>query len=297
MARPTGLAPWNPNPETQALIGQVLQVLDEYRDYLPMTGRQIFYRLVGAHGYTKTEKDYSNLLEKLVRARRCGLVPWDAIRDDGVTSEGGGGWRSYESFVASVKHWADEFALNIQQDQPAVIELWCEAEGMVPQMIQASEPWHVTVWSAGGFNSVTMKHDAALRIIERYQESNQTTILLHVGDHDPSGVSIFENLERDLGDFIRDYEEDPEILVCRRIAVTLEQAEAFQMDSAPPKRTDSRTANWEGETYQVEAMTPAQLAQVVRDAIEADIDPEALEDTQERSETEQARLVEHVAGF
>ena len=44
------------------LLGQVEAVLDEYADYLPLTVRQIFYRLVGAYGYEKTERAYARLV-------------------------------------------------------------------------------------------------------------------------------------------------------------------------------------------------------------------------------------------
>ena len=46
----------------------------EYEDYLPLTIRQIFYRLVGAHEYEKTERAY----ERLIEHRRCeaaGMAP------------------------------------------------------------------------------------------------------------------------------------------------------------------------------------------------------------------------------
>jgi len=52
-ARVRGFAPWTPQKETLALIARVNAVLREYADHLPLTVRQIFYRLVGAHGYDK----------------------------------------------------------------------------------------------------------------------------------------------------------------------------------------------------------------------------------------------------
>ena len=44
--RPRGFAPWNPRSESLALVRDVQTVLDEYREYLPLTIRQAFYRLV-----------------------------------------------------------------------------------------------------------------------------------------------------------------------------------------------------------------------------------------------------------
>jgi hypothetical protein len=83
--RVRGFAPWSPRQDTQRLLDLVQSVLDEYRDNLPLTVRQIFYRLVGAHGYEKTEHAYDRLAEHLSRARRASIISMDAIRDDGVT--------------------------------------------------------------------------------------------------------------------------------------------------------------------------------------------------------------------
>src|SRR5262245_30138000 len=46
--RVRGFAPWSPEKATLALLDQVQGILDEYADHLPLTIRQIFYRLVGA---------------------------------------------------------------------------------------------------------------------------------------------------------------------------------------------------------------------------------------------------------
>lgn len=43
------IAEYRPYAKTRALLDQVEQVLEEYRDYWPLTCRQIFYRMLGAH--------------------------------------------------------------------------------------------------------------------------------------------------------------------------------------------------------------------------------------------------------
>jgi hypothetical protein len=72
MPRPKGLQPdWRPPPKTRALLEQVDGVLAGYRAHLPMTVRQVFYLLVGAYGYPKTEP-YVTLSNTLIMARRAG---------------------------------------------------------------------------------------------------------------------------------------------------------------------------------------------------------------------------------
>src|SRR4051812_49399725 len=79
---------YRPQTKTRALLEQVQAVLEEYRPQWPLTGRQIFYRLVGAHGFEKSEGAYKMLLYHISNARRGRLIPFSAIRDDGVTSWG-----------------------------------------------------------------------------------------------------------------------------------------------------------------------------------------------------------------
>jgi hypothetical protein len=50
---PRGFAPWRPQVETSVRLDQVNEILEEYKDNLPLTCRQIFYRMVGAYQYPK----------------------------------------------------------------------------------------------------------------------------------------------------------------------------------------------------------------------------------------------------
>lgn len=293
--RPIGLAAWSPNEESAALVRQVQEVLVEYQQHLPLTGRQVFYRLVGRYHYDKTEKAYKFLLERLVRARRAELIPWEAIRDDGVTTRHAMGASALPDLKARLQSTARFFAFHRALGQPYHVELWVEAAGMVPQMERVARDFGADVLSAGGFNSVTMKHDAAQRFIRRLDEG-QEVVLLHVGDHDPSGVSIFDNLCDDVSMFAYDYgyPEASERLHFVRVAVTAEQAEERGLESSPPKASDSRSARWEGETYQAEALPPDDLAAIVREELARWQDDDILAALLEREEEARARMIEVV---
>ena len=45
--RVRGFAPWRPQAKTAEMLRAVRAVLAEYRAYLPMTIRQVYYRLIG----------------------------------------------------------------------------------------------------------------------------------------------------------------------------------------------------------------------------------------------------------
>ena len=195
--RPRGfIDDWNLRDETRALLVQVQDVLDEYAEHLPLTIRQVFYRLVGAHGYEKTEQAYENLSEKLNRARRSRMIRFDAIRDDGGQYDMGAlGYDGADDFMARLRQTvAERFRLDRQQGQPTKLVLACEAQGMVPQLESVAAGFGVPVISGGGFDSVTAKYNLA----EDLAAYDSPVEVLHIGDHDPSGAHIFLALKEDV---------------------------------------------------------------------------------------------------
>jgi hypothetical protein len=262
-ARPRGFIDgWQPRAETQALLDQVNRVLAEYAEQLPLTLRQIFYRLVGAYGYEKSERAYGRLGETLNKARRAHLVAMDAVRDDGFTSAVPITFEDEDDFFAAVGAWAENLRLDRQRGQLRRLALWCEASGMVPQLERIAEPFGVGVYSSGGFDSLTDKHRTG-----REWGGDPVTVL-HLGDHDPSGVQRFSALDEDVVAFAEHYGGDIEF---SRLAVTPAQARRYRLPSAPPKETDRR--RFEGnETWQIEALDPRELANIVRMAIEGRLD-------------------------
>ena len=284
--RARGLAPWQPRAETLELIDQVHGVLEEYEEHLPLTVRQIFYRLVGTCGYAKTENAYTRLLEHLNRARRAGMVEFEHVRDDGFTAEEPSGFQSVKSFWWNVEHWAKDFRLHRLDGQDARVEVWVEAAGMVPQIARVAHPYGITVYSSGGFNSTTAKHEAARRL------EDQDAVVLHIGDLDPSGVAMFDSLEDDIQTFLRDMHTTGSVHF-ERVVLTPEQVNLYELPTAPPKATDPRS-NYQGKTAQAEALPPDVLADEVRDAILQHIDEDIWEETVEREKEERTALVAQI---
>src|SRR6516225_1121947 len=198
--RVRGFAPWSPEKATLALLDQVQAVLGEYADYLPLTIRQIFYRLVGAHDFEKSERAYQRLVEHLNRARRARIIPMAVIRDDGGTISEPNHWESAEQFMATIRAMAKSFTLDHSAGQATRLVVICEAGGMVPQLARVAHPFGVTVMSGGGFESTTDRHKFAVAL----SAHDRPTEVLHIGDHDPSGVSMFLAFLEDVEAFARE---------------------------------------------------------------------------------------------
>jgi hypothetical protein len=262
ITRPRGFKPWKPEPESLALLENVHAVLATFRAYLPVTLRQVFYRLVSTVGYPKDERAYHRLGDLLNRARRAGLLEWDAIRDDGFTRRSPVFWDSPADWADTVLESAKRYRCDRQSGQERRLVLWCEAGGMVPQLERVAAEYSVPVYSSGGFDSVTAKHEVAVE----FSRLGLSTVL-HIGDHDPSGVHMFGSLDEDVRAFLERLGGDVQFV---RLAVTREHIQEMGLPTAPAKETDRRS--FSGDTVQAEAIPPDALARIVRQAIVDRID-------------------------
>jgi hypothetical protein len=286
--RPRGYADWRPQRATRVLLDQVEDVLDEYVAYLPLTIRQIFYRLVGAHGYEKTENAYARLCEHLNRARRARLIDFDDIRDDGVVIRARRWFEDEADFWDDTVRRAKGYERDKQNGQPYRIELWCEAQGMMPQLELVAGRYSVPVYSCGGFASLS----AVRQIVDRAADAAVPTVFLHVGDYDPSGESIFDAMTEDAAAFLA---EDRLLatseFIPRRVALAADQVADYDLPTAPPKASDSRSARWRGETCQLEALPPDVLADIVEQAIQRWMHPDIFREHSELEKQERVSML------
>jgi hypothetical protein len=293
--RPKGYAPWRPHKKTTRLMFQVKQILGEYRDHLPLTARQIFYRMVAAYGYPKTEKAAKNLGEHLTRARRAEMIPFDHIRDDGISVMAQAHYADENDFFKHVREEGSAYKRDKLTRQKMDIRVYCEAAGMMPQLERVCEPYSIPVYSCSGFDGVSAKYQLKEACWRSFVYRGRQTIILHLGDYDPSGESIFNDglvedihavLERDVP-----HKEPGEVAVFERVALKVDHIERFNLPTAPPKSTDSRTKNWQGAaTCQLEALPPDVLAGLLDATIKTYLNLAVYEQDLEAEEEERRRI-------
>jgi hypothetical protein len=143
----------------------------------------------------------------------------------------------------------------LKDGQPQRMEVWCEAAGMVPQLRRITHEYSIPVYSSGGFNSLT----AIRQIVDDCVACEQDTVVLHLGDYDPSGVSIFERVRDDVEAFL---EVDAPFVSfeAARVALTREQVDAHDLPMDAITTRDSRSLTWikQGRTEkcELEALAP-----------------------------------------
>lgn len=282
------IADYRPYAKTRVLLDQAQAVLDEYRAYWPLTCRQIFYRVVGAHGYDKSESAYGRLCNHLADARRGLLIPFEAIRDDGVTTYRRDHFDDRDDFLRHVRRMGERYTRNKLAGQGVHIEVWCEAAGMLPQIDDVAAPFSVRACSSGGFDSLTAKKDLADRIVR----IEKPAIILHLGDYDPSGEIIFDSVAQDVTAFVEADRPHGQVTVdFHRIALTREQVAEYDLPTAPAK-VSTHSKNWNGGTCQLEALPPDIIAVILRQALLEHIDQEQYLDDCAAEETERQQITQ-----
>jgi hypothetical protein len=195
-------------------------------------------------------------------------------------------WASAEEFLDAVRSQASRLMLDRTEGQTTRLVVIPEAAGMAPQLARIADPLGVTVMSSGGFDSLTEKFQFAVKLAG----DDRPTEVFSIGDHDPSGVSMFAAFLEDVEAFTRDLGGEATFT---RLAVTPQQIAVYGLPTAPPKPTDHRA--FTGQTCQAEALAPDVLAAILRDALEARIDRRALDRVLRRERAVRRELLERLS--
>jgi hypothetical protein len=256
----------------EGLVSMVNAVLREYD--VALTLRQLFYQLVSRHVFANTESNYKRLSRVLVKAREREDVDASRIEDRSrqVIGQGDWGYESPESFLSKVERGLREawkrFSLPLWEDQPYQVLVALEKDALSRLVSAVAGNFRVKTFPTRGYGSYTYVSEIAQEC-----DGNKHTILLYLGDYDPSGLDI----QRDLGSRLERYgAEDFEI---ERVALTLEQIQRYQLPPIPAKTSDPRLARFMADTggsdvVELDALPPNILQDVVRNAIQHYIDME-----------------------
>jgi hypothetical protein len=176
------------------------------------------------------------------------MVPWDDVRDDGDTTETPHGYDSAAGLKQVLSWEAENYKRHRQEGQPRQIIVACEAAGMIPQLARVCHPYDVPVRSSGGMDSVTAKRRLGVEIAE----ARRPTLLLHVGDWDPTGLVIYAQLFYDVRQFMSDHmarewsiTAPASWLEVRRIAITQQQVQLYVDDALLGRAKKPKRKGWQ----------------------------------------------------
>lgn len=255
---------WRPSAESLALVQIATNICEEYaRQGFDLTLRQIYYQFV-ARGYiANTMRSYKRLGDVIDKSRLAGLLDWRYIvdRTRNVYRTDGADTTPADA-IASV---AAGYGLPLWESQPNHVEVWVEKEALAGVVQQAAGGVQVNYFACRGYVSQSEMYSAGLRF-RRYGRMGKQNYVIHLGDHDPSGIDMTRDIANRLAMFAGVYA--PEV---RRIALNMSQVEQYNPPPNPAKVTDSRYEGYErvhgDESWELDALDPATLSALISDAV------------------------------
>lgn len=266
-----------------------------------LTLRSLFYRLVADLGMTNSQRHYKRVVNAMISARWEGLVEFDDFNDHereviGKTEfEETSVEESVEDGKQSIRFWMDHYRKNRWENQPFYVEVFIEKKALQGVFERPCYNKDVALFPCKGYPSLTWLFEAKKRLQDAYNQG-KNPVILYFGDYDPSGEdiprSIIENIER-MG--FSNFE-------LKRCALMEKQVVEWNLPPAPTKKTDSRSASWDGlGQVELDAVEPNKLRRLCEENIDAmfdfDLHQELLEAEEVEREEYRNELKEFVKGL
>lgn len=275
-------------PASLKLIVAANKIITDYtaQGYV-LTLRQLFYQMVSRDILPNTTQSYDKLGAVISDARLAGFVDWEAIEDRTRDSVARSQWASPEDIIASA---ASSYHIDYWAGQKNHVEVWVEKQALASVFEGCCGPLDIRTLACRGYVSQSELWRAARRL-KSFEARGISTVILHFGDHDPSGI----DMTRDLRERLYMFGARPEV---KRVALNMDQIEEYQPPPNPAKTTDSRFAEYQttygDESWELDALEPAVLEQLVRDNVVEYVDATAFEARKGR-ETLERVLLERIA--
>lgn len=250
-----------------------------------LTVRQLYYQLVARDIIPNTLQSYKSITGIVNDARMCGLIDWDAIEDRTREVWQRSRWVSGENIIEAC---ASQFHMDMWENQDTRVIVAVEKEALAGVMQKVCQELDLPLLAARGYPSVTVLRDLALNTIRTTLKAGQRVRILHLGDHDPSGIDMTRDLNERLGIFVGgDWK-------LKRIALNMDQVEELDLPENPAKSTDSRfdayVERFGDSSWELDALEPQRLVNLVRTHTEPYIDRDKWAEREEEIQAHKDKL-------
>lgn len=312
---------WKPGSEAQEAIAQANAICRDYQlQGYDLTLRQLFYQFVSRDLIPNTQQSYKRLGDIINKARLAGLMDWNYIIDRTRNLQSLSHWSTPGEIIRSA---ARSFALDKWRNQPARVEVWVEKEALAGIVSQAADRYDCAWFSCRGYVSQSELWGAAQRHLA-YLKRGQRIVVVHLGDHDPSGIDMTRDITDRLMMFITqdwlnqmmpgseasvrvseiikhmtynldnvgmlsgDYAgRDP--ITVNRIALNMAQVEEYEPPPNPAKLTDSRAPDYMAlygdDSWELDALDPSTLDGLITSAIQEVINQDSFDEMEQAEES------------
>jgi len=275
----------------QILIDQANSIIDEYQQQgYELTIRQIYYQFVSRGLLPNTPKSYNDLGSAINKARLAGLVDWEAIVDRTRNTDENQHWDSPREIIEACAY---SYKIDTRKTQPIYVEVWIEKEALAGVIEKTCRSLDVLSFACRGYVSQSAMWEASQRMLKEENEGKKT-IILHLGDHDPSGIDMTRDIQDRL-DLFRTH------VTVKRIALTMKQINRYEPPPNPAKLSDSRCQdyirNYGEESWELDALEPKVIDSLIVKHINQLTDFDLLEESEKLQESGKETLREIAANL
>jgi hypothetical protein len=255
--------------KTREMIDKANAILREYAAKgFTMTLRQLHYQFVArgiqidGETYQNNKQAYQRLGDTMSNARLAGASNWAWMEDRLRELDRSPRWGSPASIIDAV---ADQYREDLWNGQKWRPEVWIEKDALGGIIEPICRELRIDFFACRGYVSQSAQYEASHRFRD-YMRKGQEPVVFHFGDHDPSGI-----------DMTRENRAKFELLCGRpirveRLALNIEQVREYNPPPNFAKLTDSRAAGYVeefgNESWELDALDPELLTNLIRDSIE-----------------------------
>lgn len=273
-------------PATLDLIEKANVVIAEYKQMgFDLTLRQLYYQFVSKGYIENNERSYKNFGSAIDDGRLAGLIDWDAIVDRTRNLKAVSHWATPADIIDSAAY---SYRIDKWATQPWYVECWVEKEALVGVIQRISTRLDIPYFACRGYVSQSEMWAAARRHL-RARDNGKKSLILHLGDHDPSGI----DMTRDIMDRLALFGAS---VTVERLALNWDQVEEYNPPPNPAKLTDSRANGYIDrfglESWELDALTPTVLSDLIEKAVLAVRNESAWERAVSRETRERNHLGE-----
>lgn len=287
----------------QALIDTADNIMRRYQSQgYDLSLRQLYYQFVAHHGFANTEQNYKLLGGVISDARLAGALDWDSLVDRGRTTITVSHWSDPASIVDAA---ARSYRIDLWEDQPFHVEVMVEKQALEGVLVPVCQRLDCPFTSNKGYSSSSAMYETGKRLEGKIDEGKRV-VIIYLGDHDPSGIDMTRDVDDRLMLFSGvGYWSEDEKKVLRydgmedhfkvvRVALNMDQVRIYSPPPNPAKMTDSRASGYVQrfgrQSWELDALDPETLAQIVSDEVEQYIDFDLWESRKERLSAEREAL-------
>lgn len=261
------------NAHSRKLLDQIEAILVDYaKDGYDLSVRQLFYQLVSKNVIPNQQRQYKSLVALVNDARLAGQLDWRDIVDRGRNAMRPPNWLNTGEMA---KEMAAEFRVDKWADQPYYCEVMVEKQALEGVLGPVCAELDVTFMANKGYSSASAFYRTGKRFQFRAAQQKRL-VVFYLGDHDPSGIDMTRDITERVpllgGTPIENWNlAQPLDMDVKRLALNIDQVRRYNPPENPAKQTDSRTPQYVEQygdsSWELDALEPRVLAQLVRDAV------------------------------